>query len=577
VTVTSLPPPPHIVPLSPELVERIAAGEVIERPLSAVKELLENAIDAAARDIRVEVQRGGLELIRVSDDGWGILPDETPLAFARHATSKIRAPDDLHAVRTLGFRGEALASIAAVAEVTLLTAADDSGVGIELEAQDGAIIGQRKRARTRGTTVTVRDLFRRVPARLKFARSPRIEARNIAHLVRAYALAYPRIRFTLTFDGQPSVQTSGSGDGETALAEIFDTTATPALHPFGPIEVAGITIRGYMSDRELTQPGRQWLLLFVNGRWVRANALLNALENGYRPLLPKGRHPVALLHLRVPPERLDVNVHPAKTEVLLLDERAIADALEAAVREHLGKRPASPPGAARSVALGRYRQLTLPGSARRRETRLAESSEPYETLEPDTFAPIQELAPVAQVQDRLILAVDGRNGMYLVDQHRAHERALYDELRRRYLAGAALGEGMQFLLEPVVVELAPRQAVLLRGRLPELEALGFACEEFGMRSFLVRALPGGTNLAALSGDIPALLAEATEDTSAWQDHLLIAVACRSAIRRGQALAPDEQRQLLRELAGVATPAVCPHGSVTIVHYSGDWLRKVFGW
>lgn len=576
-TVTPLPPPPHIAPLSPEVVERIAAGEVIERPLSAVKELLENAIDAAAHDIRIEIRGGGLELIRVSDDGWGILPDEVPLAFARHATSKLRTPDDLQAVQTLGFRGEALASIAAVAEVTLLTAADDSGIGIELQVADGAIISQRKLARTRGTTVTVRDLFQRVPARLKFAPSPRVEARNIAQLVRAYALAYPRIRFTLTFDGQISIQTTGSGDSETVLAEIFDPTAAPALHPFGPVEVAAARIRGYMSDRELTQPGRQWLLLFVNGRWVRANALLNALENGYRPLLPKGRHPVALLHLRVPPERLDVNVHPAKTEVRLLDERAIAEALEAAAREHLGRRPALPRGASRPVALGRYRQLTLPGSGRRRELRLAESSDIYETTACDTFAPLQELTPVAQVQDRLILAVDSRNGMYLVDQHRAHERVLYDELRRRYLAGMSLGESMQFLLEPVVVELAPRQAAMLRGRLPELEALGFACEEFGTRSFLVRALPGGTNLSALSGDISTLLTEAAQDINAWQDHLLIAVACRSAVRRGQSLTLDEQRQLLRELADVTTPAVCPHGSVTIVHYSGEWLRKVFGW
>jgi len=567
--------PPHIVPLSSELVERIAAGEVIERPLSVVKELLENAIDAAARDIRIEIHSGGMELIRVTDDGWGILPEEAHLAFARHATSKIHALDDLHTVQTLGFRGEALASIAAVAEVTLQTAADDRGVGIELEVAGGAIVNQRKLARTQGTTVTVRALFQRVPARLKFAPSHRAESRNIAQLVRAYALAYPHIRFTLMLDGQPSIQTTGSGASETTLAEIFDTWAIPALHPFGPLEVAGTTIRGYMSDRELTQPGRQWLLLFVNGRWVRANALLNALENGYRPLLPKGRHPIALLHLRVPPERLDVNVHPAKTEVLLLDERAIADALETTVRENLGKRPASP-RAARPVALGRYRQLTLPGGTRHRESRFAESPATYQTAELDTFAPIQELVPVAQVQERLILAVDGHSGMYLVDQHRAHERVLYDELRRHYLAGTVPGEYAQLLLEPVVVELSPRQATLLRGRLPELALLGFSCEEFGTRSFLVRSLPGA-NIAALSHNIPALLATAAEDINAWQDHLLIAVACRSAIRRGQPLSPGEQHQLLRELATATTPAVCPHGSVAIIHYSGEWLRKAFGW
>jgi DNA mismatch repair protein MutL len=307
--------PSPILRLPRDVAERIAAGEVVERPVSVVRELLDNAIDAQAAEITIEVRGGGLELIRVSDDGVGIPAAEVEVAFERHATSKLRSVDDLWDLRTLGFRGEALASIGAVAEVTLLTRAGPDVVGTQVVFRGGEVIRTSAAARQRGTTVAVRHLFHNVPARLKFLAGGRGESLLIGQIVRRYALAYPSLRLTLLLDGHPSFRASGSGDLGTALAEVYGPSVAQAMRARPPAEVEGAHVSGYVSGQTATRPGRQHLTFIVNGRWAASRGLLVALEAAYRPLLPRGRHPVAALFLDVPPAELDANVHPAKTEV----------------------------------------------------------------------------------------------------------------------------------------------------------------------------------------------------------------------------------------------------------------------
>ncbi|MHB8644507.1 MAG: DNA mismatch repair endonuclease MutL, partial [Thermomicrobiales bacterium] len=333
---------PHIAVLPPAVAERIAAGEVIETPAAAVKELVENALDAGARQIIVDVRGGGLESIRVTDDGGGIAADEVALAFQRHATSKLRELGDLLRVRTLGFRGEALPSIAAVADVVLHTATDGAAAGTVLHLRHSAIIEQSKRARSRGTTVTVRDLFAAFPARRRFLRAPRVEAQQIGQTVRRFALAHPAVAFTLAFDGHTAFRTPGNDALADAAAALYGPAIAAHLLPLA-VTVSEGQIVGIIGDRAVSRPGRNAVTLIVNRRCVKCPPLAAAFETAYRPLLPRGRHPLAVLHVTVPPDSVDVNIHPAKAEVRLLHVAALGAALAEACRTTLGRLPALPP------------------------------------------------------------------------------------------------------------------------------------------------------------------------------------------------------------------------------------------
>lgn len=592
-----------ILPLLPAVAERIAAGEVIERPVSVVKELLENALDAGAREVRVEIRGGGLSLMRVTDDGAGIPADELEAACARHSTSKIRRVEDLERLRTLGFRGEALASIAAVSELTLLSLAaefqseETEQAGAYLVVRGGELMQRGKRARLRGTTVTVRELFYNVPARLKFMRQARTEGQHILQLLRRYAVGYPGVRFSLQLEEQSALQTSGAGSLAKTLAELYHLPLAEMLHP---IQITGreagvsFDLEGSVGNRALAQNNRQHITLFVNGRWVQMKSLQDALEEGYRGLLSKGQHPLLVLHMRVPAAELDVNIHPAKTEVKLLHEREVAAAASNALRGVLERSPALPaamslPGPA-LVYQGR-----LPG-LRRRGLHLAESAGEYrvqEETESQGIAGAAEilrvLHPLAQLQQAVILAEAPDGSLYLIDQHRAHERVIYEHLRQKHVgleqstnanedgdewAGAA---DAHLLLEPVVVELKRHEVELFEQRLPMLRGLGLECERFGGRSFLVRSVPGGVGQEQLANYLPELAQIAAEESNGWQDRLLIGLACRSALRRGRELGPAEQRALLAALAEAAAPAVCPHGSPILLHYSRAFLIDKFEW
>ncbi len=561
--------------LPPSLAARIAAGEVIERPASVVKELVENALDAEAREIRVEVRGGGLTLIRVSDDGIGIPPEELPLACQRHATSKLPG-DDLLQIRTLGFRGEALPSIAAVAELTLVSAADDSGVGRRLTLRDGTVAVDEPAPRPRGTTVTVRRLFQNMPARLAAAGRPQAEVALIGQTVRRLALAAPHVRMTLIVDERQVLQTSGSGDRATTVIELYGPALAGRLQPLGPIAVAGASISGLIADPEVTRPGRNQIHVIVNGRWTQPRGLLATLEAAYRPLLPRGRHPVLVLVIETEPEKVDVNIHPSKLEVRLLAEQEIGRAAGELIRTVLGRR-------ARSLQLlpraGFDPLATAP--------LVAEESSAYDDDGPLITPGLPPLRLIGQVQARLVL-LEGSDGLYLVDQHRAHERILYERLKALH---GAEGEEPFVLPDPLLIELRPTQAARFSRRLEELAALGFRCEVFGSHTFLLRAAPPMPGvLPGLSGDalaalgqpdelLKTLLALADEEAAGetWKERLWVELACRTAVRRGRPLERPAMRALVEALGHTAAPAVCPHGSPLLLRVGEELIARTFGW
>src|SRR6266700_542582 len=519
-----------ILPLTPDVAERIAAGEVIERPASVVKELLENALDAGAHEVRVEIRGGGLRLIRVIDDGYGIPEDELERACARHSTSKISAVEDL--------------------------------------------------ARLHGTTVTVRDLFYNVPARLKFMRGARTEAGHIVQLLQRYATGYPAVRFNLALEEHIALQTAGSGDVASTLAELYHLPLAelltpvvidaPSQHPFA--------LHGYIGNRALAQNSRQHITLFINGRWIQSRPLQDALEAGYRSLLPKGKHPLLVFHIDLPAEEVDVNVHPTKTEVKLVQEARVAAVLTQAVRAVLERSPALPE-AVQFPGPALVYQRRLPGS-RRRGLRVTESASEYagETSSPGAAEVLSTLRPLAQLQQAVILAEAPDGSLYLIDQHRAHERVIYEHLRHLHASGQHdEATDAHLLLEPVMIELKRHEAELFEQRLPILRGLGLECERFGGRNFLVRSVPGGDGQEQVAAHLHELAQLAAEDSVDWEDHLLIGLACRSALRRGRDLGLEEQRSLLTVLANTTAPAVCPHGSPILLHYSRAFLVDKFDW
>jgi len=557
--------------LSEALVARIAAGEIVERPASVVKELVENSLDAGSRTIRVDVRGGGLTMIRVGDDGAGVPAEELHLACMRHSTSKLGS-GGLEDVVTLGFRGEALPSIAAVAELSLTSATehDGSGVGRRIVLRDGQVIADEPAPRPRGTTATARFLFQNVPARLAASRNDRAETAQIAQTVRRLAVAAPHVRLTLAVEDRILLETTGSGDLATTLLEVYGHAIAESLSPLGPIEIEGSTAWGVVSGPEVTRPGRGCVHVVVNGRWVQPRGLLARIETEYRPVLPRGRHPVLALVVRTPPDRVDVNIHPSKLEVRLMAEREIGAALGRLVRSELGRRP---------VSLRQPFEVGL--DVLRPAPELAEESPAWGEDDLITTPNLPPLSLVGQVQNRLIL-LEGAGGLYLVDQHRAHERVIYGAL-----AAAHAGDVREptALPEPLLIELSPAQAARLSARLATLVELGFEIEHFGGRTFLLRAAPSSPlgPVGAWSDDPAATVLALADDGEyagegeAWRERLLERLACRSAIRRGRPLGRAEMRSLVEALGRSSAPAVCPHGSPLLLNVSESLLEREFRW
>ena len=593
-----VPPQPRpIRPLPPELVSQIAAGEVVERPASVVKELIENALDAGARRVEVRVEDAGRRLIEVVDDGHGIPAEQLPLAVQRHATSKIAAADDLFHILSLGFRGEALAAIGSVSRLTLRSRPPQAAVGAGLRVEGGRLVqGPQPVAMPPGTQVRVEDLFYNVPARRKFLKRPATEKRAIDEVVVRYALAYPQVRFKLTHDGRVALNTAGHGDRREVLALLYGPTDARQMLPVLS-EDLGLAVHGFISPPGLTRRHRRDMLWFVNGRPVRDPALTAALLKGYEHLLMKGRYPLAVLFLTLPPDAVDVNVHPAKAEVRFRDPdrvfRAVVRAVRKALLAHapLAQRPAplSAWDLAATPAEERLPWATpdedAPAAAATTPPPAAPEGVPLPAT-PDAQQPADAEAPLPGLTQPLLrlvgqvaatyLVAEGPDGLYLIDQHAAHERVLFERLMaRRGQPGAA-----QALLEPVTVTLPLPQARLLEAHLEALRAVGFEVEPFGMGMFRVRAVP-----VALQGqDVETALRAAVADIEHDERPLahdaearLVGRICKAlAVKGGQRLSPAEQERLLQDLLACENPRTCPHGRPTMIRIPVDMLEREFG-
>lgn len=572
--------PIHVLP--PEVASQIAAGEVVERPASVVKELLENALDAGASVIEISVKGAGKRLIEVADDGSGIPAEELPLAVSRHATSKLNAAADLFRIATLGFRGEALASIGSVARLMITSRPAEAESGARLRVDAGHSQALQPVGAPRGTTVQVQDLFYNVPARLKFLKTDTTERRQIDELVTRYALSYPDVRFQLTQDDRPVLQTSGNGDRREVLAALYDVdTAHQMLSVVAEYE--GISLSGFISPTNLTRSNRREIAFFVNGRWVQDSTLTAALVRAYHTMLMVGRFPMAALFIELPPESVDVNVHPAKAEVRFRDRDKVFSAVQRAVRRALlAHTPVPGVETPDSWAQWRWEQQATRQSADPAWDWTAQAREAATETTPSgsdsTNMPVKGvplLRLIGQVAATYLIA-EGPDGLYLVDQHAAHERVLFE----RFLLHKETRIPAQQLLEPVTVDLPPASARTLAEQLPALQRLGFEVEEFGSKSFLVRAIP-----ALLSGMDPAaalhvLVEDFEEDEAPLQNEVearIIARVCkRAAVKAGQVLSTEEQRTLLEDLEACDSPRTCPHGRPTMIHLSVDLLERQFG-
>jgi DNA mismatch repair protein MutL len=569
--------------LPPSVASQIAAGEVVERPASVVKELIENALDAHATEISVSIEGAGQRLIAVADDGDGIPADELPLAVSRHATSKLAAAEDLFHISSLGFRGEALASIASVSRLTITSRSSSSPVGARLQVEGGLAQPPQAVGAPPGTLVRVEDLFFNVPARKKFLKSDATERRLIDELVTRYALAYPRTRFHLRQDGRAVLQTSGNGDRREVLAALYGfEVARQLLEVLA--EYDDLRVSGFISPLSYTRTNRREITLFVNGRWIQDVALTAAVVQAYHTMIMVGRFPMATIFLELLPEAVDVNVHPAKAAVRFRDRERVFSGVQRAVRRALMAHAPVPGLEAGSEPIRlEYERLGWESE------RTYQKQGGFWGLEredsPDLPADSEQAAPgtprlsllrlVGQVAAAYLVA-EGPDGLYLIDQHAAHERVLYERFQSQRSAGVQ----SQALLEPVAVELPPAQSRVLADQLATLDHLGFRVEPFGANMYLVRAIP-----ALLAGIDPAtglrtLVEDFEEDETPLQAEVearLIARVCkRAAVKAGQILSPEEQKSLLNDLERCQSPRTCPHGRPTMIHLSVDLLERQFG-
>lgn len=648
--------------LEADVAAKIAAGEVVERPASVVKELVENAIDAGATEIRIEIRGGGQREIRVIDNGCGISADELETAFQRHATSKLQTAEDLFDVHTLGFRGEALPSIATVSQIVCMSRTADAPSGVELRIAGGQFQGRTPCGGSPGTTFIVKNLFYNTPARLKFMRSEATEAAQISSVVEHYALAYPEIRWTLMIDGRLSMQTPGSGQLIDALMELYGLDIARQLVAVEDADGEGesrTTVRGFVSQPSLSRSARTSIHLFVNKRWVRASGqLAYAIEESYHNLLMKGRHPLAVLYIDVEPSAVDVNVHPTKAEVKFVHQHQVhalvGRAVRTALAEQAGIHDLTLPGSRPSETLQRRIELRQVGTSREQpstrwsqpalygerqsdempapsepawseavpasapaatmtappvdrerdiDTNLNETDDlppetaprfqpaaaPTRPAQPNVQAPASAPIPpkagptrlpplrvVGQVSETYIVA-EAPDGLYLVDQHAAHERVVFERLMNDQ---GSQQIDKQHLLLPVSVDLPPGMATLLLGNAELLDEWGFELEDFGSGTLRVRSVPHGLR----EGQVPEALYELADHLNEvsgstpedWREKMLTTIACHSAVRAGQTLSHEEMRQLLQQLERCAFPRTCPHGRPTALLLSQSQLERQFG-
>ena len=603
---------PKIKVLPDDIANRIAAGEVVERPASVVKELLENSLDAGATRISVDVQEGGRKLIRVTDDGEGMSPDDALACFGRHATSKLYQPEDLFSIKTLGFRGEALPSIASVSRLLLETqAAGSSGTAIEIAA--GTLVSRQEHAFPQGTQITVEDLFFNVPARRKFLRSESYELSQITTYCTHYALAFPEIHFLLKSAGFEILSAPAASGFRERVFQVFGKDLLDQLveheKTFGR---SGVKVHLFTSRPHVQKYNRNSMFFFINRRLVRDKIILHAISEAYRNILPSGTFPVVIMFVTIPYEDVDVNVHPAKTEVRFKHQSFIHDAIRDSILSGLTQDKTIVPMETESVP-------TSPFTAPSLEPRIPDSwasGDPIAresfVLRPGMRGPIEEpiplgldfrvnerpadpcegtmdlpeypdfdrvrseVRPLGQLRDSFIVATDS-SGLIVIDQHVAHERILFEAYLRQKLAGKL---EVQRLLMPIVVQLPPRQLVILDTIIPELTGNGFEVEPFGPKTIAIKTAPAILKPLAVEKLLLELLDGLERETQvinldALKKKIAATVSCHAAIKINMSLDETKMRWLVAELMKTDVPTVCPHGRPIILRYDLREIQRAF--
>ena len=627
--------------LSDNVANKIAAGEVVERPASVVKELLENALDAGAHEIRIDTENAGRRLMRIQDNGCGMLRDDALLAFERHATSKLSDVKDLLAIDTLGFRGEALPSIASVSRLLLETRASEEETGTAVEIAGGKLLRCDELARPVGTTISVRDLFFNVPARKKFLRSDQTELAHVASLVTHYSLGHANKRFELYHEGRELLNVTPVSTlperafqvfGPDIMEDLVEMEPKTFTIPLPEPETAQFVLEGLISGPHVQKLNRNSVFLFVNGRLIRDRVLLHALSAAYHNLMPAGCFPFALLFLNCDAGEVDVNVHPSKTEVRFRHGSAVHDFVRDAVREVLmASRPASSMPLAPSPIPAAQRAAELPFSEFTAMTQVEVAEPETELVEPplaalpeiiialpprpeqsrppeppvcapmpavtvkrvpdthgaldqlpqdwdrvDSLGALPDLRPLGQLHDSFIVAA-GRDGLWIIDQHVAHERVLFEQVLRQRAAGAV---EVQQLLMPLVLQLDPAQQLEYARIGDELNAHGFETEPFGQRTIAIKAAPAGVG----PGDIEKVVFEVLEiaerelrsaSLEEIRRNVCATIACRAAIKINTRLELKKIEWLLRALASCEYPMTCPHGRPIALRYSTKDILKSF--
>ncbi len=567
--------PSKIAILPDLLMKRIAAGEVVERPASVVKELIENSLDAGSASITLQVKGAGMDMIQVVDDGEGMDEEDALLCVERHATSKISVPEDLEAIRTMGFRGEALASICSVSRMTVTTSTGE-GEGTQVITDGGQIRDVLKVAANRGTTVTVKDLFANVPARRKFMKSPTTELRHIIDVFRRIALSHPSVDFTLMVENEKTMDLR-RGSVEDRLKDLLNEKQVSSLTRLEK-EHTGIRIDGYISRPGEGSRSRKDQFFFLNRRYIVSRSLVHAVLSAYGPRLGRDEYPVYIVFLEMDALRFDVNVHPTKIEIRFLDEKFVHDMVHRAVQEALrkpnivpelqlvtGKKKKPAYMHRRSQTAEDYGQLTLDAQRPESEEKLID----YHRF------PEKETPSLWQLHNRYILS-QIKSGLTIIDQHVAHERILYE----RALASRAgvIGPSQQ-LLFPQTVEFFPDDFLILTEIFPYLERIGFGLKEFGKNTVVIEAVPVNVKTGREKDLLQEIIEEYKEnqrETSDTLDAVARAFACKSAIKSGERLTQQEMAFLIDQLFATKDPYFCPHGRPIVVNVTLDELDKRFG-
>ena len=600
----------RIIKLSDELANCIAAGEVVERPASVVRELIDNSIDAGAGNITIEIKGSGKRYIRVTDDGIGMTRDDALLCFERHATSKIKTIEDLNAITTLGFRGEALPSIAAVSNVRLSTCNEGESVGTDVEVNNGAVKSVKDAPPVKGTSVEIKDLFLNIPARLKFLKSDTTETSRIIEVVNQHALSHPMIKFRMESGGKRMIDTFSTDNRLNRIASIFKNEMVNNLMPVEEKHSSNLklSVRGYISKIGADTGSRGMQYIFVNNRYIRDRVISHAVYEAYKTMLSRDRHPIYFLFLDIDPKMIDVNVHPTKIEVRFMRQGEIHDFIRDTIRDSMKRvrSQVSEVGVRDSVSEERDSAFSLQPSALYKD-RIREATERYVSNHESVFdIPIQDLRlktpsselrlspemesdlskfkPIGQIFNSFII-LQGVDNIIFIDQHTAHERILYERLLSKMRDSRI---EVQTMLLPVNIELPSKESLVLQSNLDNFKKLGFDIESFGENSFVIRSVPSILSKddckQAVKDILDKLLVSEANLSGSEQkgtsfdeviNKMILVMSCRGAVKAGQILSIEEMSSLIKELMNTNRPFTCPHGRPIALSIEKGQILKGF--